>query len=422
MSAHAVWAPSSFSRRIDCPGSYVLEHGAPDRETEDAARGTAAHQVLTWALKAGRPAAAYLGEVIDVGRFSFTVHADMAERVQSTIDWLSTSVEQVMGVDDQVNFAEDLMVPADDGWGTLDVCAAQGSTLVVLDYKDGYVPVDVGTPGQPNAQLALYALGALKRYEAAGPWDKVLLVIAQPRISTEPSTVLLELNQLRKWLANLARPAVMRCLTALDERDVPTRFEQFLHPGEDQCRFCAAKASCPAIRGEVTSTVMAVKAATPDEFTAASVAPTVELSTLDPKWLAAGMAKVELIEDWCKAIRAETERRLLAGTPLEGWKLVKGRQGNRAWTNEADVEAMLTKTFRLPKKVAFELKLISPTTAEKLHKAKLIGEEQYAKLKTLVSRSEGGLHVAPVSDKRPAILIGSASGDFEPVPDPNDYA
>src|SRR3569832_150672 len=55
-------------------------------------------------------------------------------------------------------------------------------------------------------------------------------------------------------------------------------------------------------------------------------------------------------------------------------------------------------------------KLISPTTAEKLLKE---NPKRWNKLQTFITQSEGGLSVAPLSDKRPAVVIDPVADDFQ---------
>ena len=126
--------------------------------------------------------------------------------------------------------------------------------------------------------------------------------------------------------------------------------------------------------------------------------------------LSHAMAQVDLIEGWCKAVRAETERRLLAGIDVVGWKLVQGKRGSRAWTDKAQTEAVL-KAMRIPHDQMYDYAVISPTAAEKLSKLELIGPRQWPKLQALMSQSDGKASVAPASDKRPALVADS----FEPV-------
>jgi hypothetical protein len=124
--------------------------------------------------------------------------------------------------------------------------------------------------------------------------------------------------------------------------------------------------------------------------------------------LATLMDAADMIESFAKAVRAEVERRLLAGTFTDArYKLVEGRQGARSWTNEAEAEAAL-KAMRLKVDQMYDFKLISPTTAEKVLKE--ANPRKWTKLQPLIGRSDGKPSVAPASDKRPALSMAIAEG------------
>jgi len=123
------------------------------------------------------------------------------------------------------------------------------------------------------------------------------------------------------------------------------------------------------------------------------------------------LALVPLIEAWAKAVRAEVERRLLDSTPVAGWKLVRGRLGPRQWSDDEAVAQYLRKTVRLPIDEAYDLKLISPTSAERLFKAGKLGSRQWERLQAHVTRVEGQPSVAPESDEREAFVVVKPSAD-----------
>jgi hypothetical protein len=153
-------------------------------------------------------------------------------------------------------------------------------------------------------------------------------------------------------------------------------------------------------------------AASPEEFADMGVAnPKAED---DAEWLGACLTKVDLIEDWCKAIRAEAERRLLAGDKVPGFKVVQGKKGNRQWADAKVAEETL-KTMRVKLEDMYDFKLISPTTADKLAKAGTIGPRQWPKLQSLITQNEGKPHVAPESDSRPALVVTPVVEDFNDV-------
>jgi len=130
------------------------------------------------------------------------------------------------------------------------------------------------------------------------------------------------------------------------------------------------------------------------------------------------LAATDFIEACCKAVRAKAEAELLAGRPVAGHKLVQGKQGNRAWGDEAGAEAVL-KSFRLKQDQMYSFKLINPTTADKL-----LAKEQpkrWAKMLPFITRSEGKPSVAPKSDKRPALVLAPPEDAFSNLDSGEDF-
>jgi len=412
--AHSKWSASGFKKIMLCPGSKVLEVGQPDNTTIYAAEGTAAHELLEMVLTGDTPAAGFVGRIIQADGFDIEVTDEMAEYIQGVADRVKDyqGHDGVLFVEQKLYYADYLDVPREEGWGTGDVVICRGDEIIVIDLKYGKGTwVDV----KENPQLQLYGLGALDKFNGiAGDFTRVRLVIDQPRISEKPSEWDTTVEALEAWGRSTARSVVATCKTAelygRDERAGDPKWDElFLTPGEDQCKFCKAKATCPALRNEVADTVGIAPAATPEEFDAAEIECQPEDQTSE--WLAVFLNKVDLIEDWCKAVRAEADRRLLNGESVPGYKVVAGKKGNRAWGNAKEVEEAM-KSMRMKLEDMYDFKLISPTTAEKLAKAGTIGPRQWPKLKALITQADGKPHVAPVSDPRPALDISPVTDDF----------
>lgn len=382
MAQHSVLSPSGAHRWMRCPGSIAAESGLPDTSSKYAAEGTAAHELASKCLELDANAEAVIGDTISVDGFDFIVTAEMAHHVN---DYCKLVREYAEGgqllVERRVDFSEAIGVP--NSTGTSDAIIIHPDRITVIDLKYG---LGVKVDATENEQLQLYALGALHDYGMMGDFGEIVMVVHQPR-----------LNHVSEWsvpaakLEEFRENARLAAIEALDNRN-PRR-----EPGEKQCRFCKAKATCPALQAEISGTVGGV--ASPSDFADLAVAEEDELSR--------AMARVELVEQWCKAIRAEVERRLLAGEAVAGFKLVEGRRGNRAWTDEAAVEKLF-KSFRFKKEEMYDFKLISPTKAEKLLKA---NPGRWEKINALTSRGDGKPSVAPVTDRRPALAVSNSDED-----------
>ncbi len=412
--AHSEWSASGFKRIMLCPGSKVLEKGAPRSSTSYAAEGTAAHEVLEMCLVNDKPASAYLGRIIQADGYDIEVDEEMVEHIQGVVD----RVKEYAG-DDGVIFPEQRLyygnyidVERENAWGTGDVTIAKGNRLIIIDLKYGKGQwVDV----VENPQLMLYGLGAVEAYDLLiDTFDEVQLVIDQPRINPKPSEWTLSKDELIVWGktkgASAVRAAKMAELT-YKANDAAWR-DTFLKPGEEQCKFCKGKAKCPKLREEVADTI-GVSAASPDEFDSSDIECKPE--DQDAEWLAVFLRKVDMIEDWCRSVRAEADLRLKAGTVIPGWKLVQGKRGNRAWVAGKEDWIVDALSGSVEDDELYTRKLKGPAAIEKLRKQKLISEGEWTTLQQYITQADGKPHVAPADDPRPALEINSVADDFSEV-------
>lgn len=423
MSKHALLSPSGFKALMLCPGKPAMERGLPDDASEYADEGTAAHFLGSECLRGGMEI--QLGDVIAVhaegecdwldgmpknihpeSRY-FTVDAEFAEHVQTYIDL----VRDYEGPDG-VLFVEQALpighiTGEEDAEGTGDAVILRGDELIVIDLKFGR---GVEVEAEDNPQLKLYALGALAKFDVVGDIRRVRMVICQPRAggTTEATCTV---DELQAWAREQATPAAERSM-----RIYFGQAEMDCRPHEDACRFCKAKATCPALAQTVQSALQR-------EFTDLTTASEPEreaivetaVATADAAGdLGARMDAVPLVEMWCKAIRARVEKHLLEGRPVAGYKLVEGKRGNRAWADETEAEKAL-KGMRFKKEQMYQFKVISPTAAEKLLKPT---PKRWAKLQSLITQADGKPSVAPLSDKRPAVQVKPLESEFTPITEP----
>lgn len=446
-AAHSSYSASGFEATMLCPGKPVMEKGKPNNSNIYSATGTVAHMLLEFALRDGREPSAFIGRVFPVDGFDIEVDDDMVAAVDTALGNIREMAGDAAILSEQrVNYSRYLQVPYDEAWGTADVIVPRGDELQVHDYKNGSgVVVDA----ERNPQMMLYALGALEAVnELLGPFKTVRLVIHQPNVKDAPSEWACSVEDLEHWALTEAGDAVDARKRAAEALGAPGMLpiewdKAYLHPGEKQCKFCRAKATCSQLREVVTSAMFDTGTglpASPEEFAEANVAPVDEaVKTVDDAaaWLAVSMDKADLIEGWVTAVRAETERRLLAAEDVPGYKLVQGKKGNRRWANAEEAEKAL-KAMRLKTEDMYTLKLIGPAGAEKIAPkynsagkivppkegaaAPLIGPRQWTTLKELITQPPGKPHVAPASDPRPALAITPVVDDFSDVTANSDLA
>jgi len=389
VSAHAKLSPSGAHRWMVCHGSVALEAPFPDSSSAFAAEGTLAHEIASECLISGADPAQVIGQPATVDGFDFIIDQTMVDHVK---DYMKLVHEYAEGgelmVEKRVGIGH--LTGEEGAGGTSDVIIIKGSEIIVIDLKYG---MGVRVDADANPQLMIYALGALNEYDLIGDFDTVTMVIHQPRLN-HVSEYSIPVEQLLAFGDDVR--------SAADKVRSP---DADLAPGEKQCKFCKAKATCPALRAEMAEVVGG--SADLSDF-ADLVAREITSETSD-NYLPVAMSKIEMIEQWCKAVRAETERRLLAGQPVTGYKLVEGRAGNRDWRDAKAVEEMMKKTFRMRDDQVYDFKLISPTKAEKVFKE---NPKRWANLQEQIVRSEGKPSVAPATDKRPAMDIKSIAEEF----------
>lgn len=410
---HSTSSASNFEADSRCPGRRVMQRGLPDRGSKYADEGTAAHTLFSWCIDNGKPALAYLGRRIPVGLKTWEVTTEMAAAVQTAVDGTYQIAAGGMVLSEQrVYYADYIGVARDDGWGTSDIIAAVGDELQVHDLKYG---MGVRVDAEDNMQMKLYALGALAAVnDTLGPFTTCRLVIHQPRIVEAPSVWTISVEDLEAWGRGEATRSVQEQIGA--ERMKPSAAgamysdaqweEIYLRPNEKSCKFCRAKATCPALRADASNTVFEIVPASPDEFD--TLKPAEQAKHSDSAWLAKVLNKADLIEDYLKAVRAEVEARLLDGIEVPGFKLVAGKRGNRKWVDAKEAEA--TMKLVLDDAAYKPRELISPTEAEKA-----VGKKNFAAYANLVTQSDGAKHVAPVSDPRPALQLTATVDDFDVV-------
>ena len=404
--SHAKLSPSGAHRWMRCPGSVVLEARYPDSSSAYAREGTAAHELAALVLESP-PATAqdYVGKRIaydDHGEdVQWPITQDMADYVDDYVKLVRERAEgATLMVERKLPIGHITGEASATGTSDVVIIDHANSEIVVIDLKYG---MGVRVSAEENEQTQLYALGALEEYSVLGDFAHVSMLIHQPRLN-HVSEWTITVEQLLAF-AKSASFAAGQCDLArsLDGEDA---LAGFLSPGEKQCRFCKAKATCPALRAEITEVVGGSSAATPDEFAEFLPEP-VDMQTGD-NYLPIAMAKVGMVEDWCKAVRAEVERRLLAGQNVDGYKLVEGKRGPRKWSDADDIE-QLFKSFRLRQDEMYDFTLISPTKAEKVFKE---NPKRWAKVQERITQSTGKPSVAPATDRRQAIAVQSVADDF----------
>ena len=380
MSVHAVLSPSSAVRWMTCPGSVALSEGIEDTSSDNANEGTMMHTISALCLDLGTDAAGYVGTTDK--ETGLILQDKQAKDVQFYVDTVRDIVKATGGVllvEQRLPIA--WMTGEAGAAGTADAVILTLDEMIVVDAKFGFKLVEADN----NPQLMMYAAAAWDESKVAYDFKTVRLVIVQPRLNAKPEWTL-SVDKLMDFAVRVQFDAEYT-----RQPNAP------LVPSSKGCQWCRAKPNCPAIREQALADFDNVVPETADESDLARV-----------------MANADMIEGWIRSVRAEVERRLLAGEVVTGYKLVQGKRGNRQWRKAEEAEAAL-KAMRIKHDQMYDYKLASPTTIETLAKAKEIGPRQWTKIQELITQSEGQPSVAPESDKRAALVLSATVSDFDDV-------
>ena len=414
MSHSKLFPPSASNRWLNCPGSVAFPENQGDGTSSTFADdGTATHNWAAYTLDGNKIS---VGAIQTINGKEYTLDEERADRIQSYVDDVRRrAAGGYLFVEQKVDLSA--YIGKGEG-GTADaVIALPRSHLgIIEDLKDGsgekvyasYLvqPATDTTPEvrEPNPQLALYALGMLPEFEMFGEIDNVLLVIYQPKlghidefpIDVEALKTFGKKASLAVELARAALGAGPDSLTTLGH----------LYPGTKQCRWCRAKANCPALAQFVADEVRA------DFDTIEAEEPKVPTDT---KQLAKAYNAVPLIEMWCKSVKTEAHNAVLSGKEIIGvdskpLKFVEGKQGDRTWTDPLTAEAALV--GQLGPKAYSEPKLLTAPAAGKLLDKKATKQIWKDVFEPMIKRATGKPTLTLGSDPRPPVSGVASAEDF----------
>lgn len=372
MAKHALLSASGAHRWLECTPSAQLELQFPQSTSEYAEEGTAAHELCELTARY------WLGEISEAeyenqrdelakGKY---YNAEMQECANDYAKFVAkktaaareTCEDAFTALEVRVDFSKYVK----DGFGTGDCIIVSDNALEIIDFKYGK-GVRVEAAGNP--QMKLYALGAYLEYNTLFDIDSIRMTIFQPRLSGVQSSDEITVKELLEWAEKYVKPRAKLAYKGEGE----------FAPSEEVCKFCRAKAQCKA-RADKNLKLF-------DE------APDVLLLT--PEDAGKILEQAGDIQSWLADLESLVSSTLLAGQPVEGWKMVEGRS-NRQFADELKVvDAM--KAAGYDESLLYERKLITLTQMEKDFGKKAIAET----LGELIVKPQGKPTLAPAKDKRP---------------------
>jgi hypothetical protein len=333
----------------------------------------------------------------------YTLDEERAARVQGYVDDVR---HRAIGGHLMVEIRSELS--ADVG-GTADAGIALPAQRlgIVEDLKDGSgEKVMASSDGEPNPQLAGYALSLLPHFELFGPIDNVLLVVYQPKLN-HIDEFLMSVEALRAFgqKLSIAVDIAKACIANPNS----TYADGHMIPGKRQCRWCrapstACKARTKYVQDEIRAdfeTIAAEQPILPGRFK-----------------LASAFGAVPFIRQWCATVEAEVTRLVADGKEIIGpdgkpFKFVEGKEGARKWIDETAAEAALT--GQLGPKAYSQPKLITAPQAAKILKTKKTEALWADVFEPLISRPRGRPILTIGSDSRPTFTGSATADDFEDI-------
>jgi Protein of unknown function (DUF2800) len=415
--SHSLFSPSSAHRWIACPGSIAFpenqEQGGTSKFADD---GTASHHWAALCLAQNRDASFFLGAQLEYSTGIYEMDEARADFVQIYVDDVRRrAIGGSLYVEQRVDLSDAL---GDDQGGTCDagIYIPADFHLIVEDLKYGTgekvfasVPVFDSKrceKSEINPQLGLYLLGLLKDMALLGnEVRKVTAVICQPRLGhiDEYTCGVGELTA----LAQKATGATLAAYSAVQSARLTEQFSQ-LNPGEKQCRWCRAKAKCPALAKFVADEVRA-------DFDTIEASPPMAPRATDK--LAKAKHAVPLIRDWCNAVDAEVHKLVLEGEKVIGpdglpYKFVEGKEGSRAWLDAQAAEIALLGQLPPEKAYAPQKIITAPQAAKLLDKkaTKALWSDVFV---PLIGKAPGKALLVSGSDPRPPYAGAANAEDFE---------
>jgi len=338
MAAHATLGASNAHRWMACPGSVRLEATLPPEPSSPHAReGTAAHALLELCLAAGLHPDTFVGQEVE----GWEVTSEMARAVAVAYDHVQYLITEEypgaeMGLEQRVQIR--LLDTDRELFGTADVVLVRGHDIHVIDYKHGR---GVYVPAQDNPQGKYYLAGACELWQHQSILSASFTIV-QPRCPGPDGDVIrtmtMDAADMEQWYEELQ--------AAVDAVDGP---DPALNPGDKQCRWCRAKAICPALKERALEVAQ-------EEFPVAALSPEEMGELLD---------KADLAEAFIKAIRAHAHAEAERGVEVLGWKLAP-RRARRYWTDEDEVMEWAEGFDTDARELLLPRSLVSPAKAEKI--------------------------------------------------------
>jgi hypothetical protein len=368
-----------------------------DKESPDAARGTAGHEIAERALRSGTDTSAYLDDVVKTKSHEITIDEEIANSAQVYVDYVrsrlsayadQTGDEAILMIEQRFDLSP-LGTPFDAG-GTGDavIYFPIWKELEIVDFKNGRG----GVSEKKNPQLRTYGTGALLANEDREV-EWVRSTIVQPRLlgSRPVRDERIHVSELIEWTAELladmgrAKQAEEAYHASVNNSVLFDEWvDRWLTPGK--CTFCRREGDCPKLRK-----IRLEQASVFFEPDTGKAEIRNQPGDMSPELIAQTLDILPDIEAWIKAVRAHAHNVAEAGTEVPGYQLSE-KIGNRKWDESKSEELMLTLKSAMSEAEAYApAKLKSPAQLEKV-----LGAKRKALIEPFVVREVTGVNLVAI--------------------------
>jgi len=380
MTQHSKYSFSSSHRWIEgaCPASIRMSAGYPNLSNPAAEKGTAVHEMGELATALGINPDYLIGMTFN-GIVADDKMVEGARLYRNVVDDYSLRYGVKPLLEQRVAMTS---LGRDDVYGTSDctIIAPQQRTLITADYKNGYGLVEVSD----NSQTAGYSVATLDTFDLWDKVDTVINVIIQPNydhIDGPVRHIVYSMNDMVEWREKFRRSVIM----ADDPNQRPVAGEH--------CHYCPAQANC---RARLEYTLSKAYTLSPID--------SISLGELEVLYKERNSVKkfIEKIEE-----RMLAEARM--GAQFKEFKLVE----SWPWAVVDDVKGLMAEAKELgidTTQLYLDPKLIGKTRAAKILPPNLV--KKYYRVPPPSTTIEH------ISNNRPAIRVGKATGVFAPITQP----
>lgn len=370
---HSDFSASACARWMNCPGSVELAKKAPPQTFESvyAKEGTDAHECLEFIVKRFMNIDIIFDQALKKWPKEMVHNAVLSAH---KIFDLKPSPDAKLHVEQRVKLSHiDSKM-----FGTLDYAWVDlWGELVVIDYKYGARQTVFANDenGNGNPQLMYYASGLAAKHQYE--FDRVKLVVIQPRVWNEDGVIHREftttIGKLRKFEAEIKEAYL-----------AAKKPNATLKADSSWCKYCPAAPICPEISENQLKKADLFIDETSSEITAAP-----DVKSLTPETLPKILKACDSLELWIEKVREHAFNIAKTGATIEGYKLVQKRS-TRSWLPDAENEAV-----KMYGDKCYSKQFLSPAQLEKT-----IGKDAKVFTDKYTSNISSGVTLVPSSDKR----------------------